>query len=58
MVEKKFSKEEIERMERECETVFGIEGMEFTEKEKELGRKFYAGEITGDEYRAAFLKKD
>lgn len=50
MSEKKFTEEQIEKIIKEKETIFGIEGMSFSEEEKELTRKYLAGEITDEEY--------
>lgn len=50
MAKQKLLKEEIEKKIKEKETIFGIEGMVFSEEEKELTRKYLAGEITDAEY--------
>ena len=57
MEEKKLTPEEIDKIERNVETIFAIEGMEFTDEEKEMGRKYLAGEISLKEYQGHFLKK-
>ena len=53
---KKFSKEEAIETMKNIETVFGIEGMEFTEEEKQAGIKFLTGEISLEEFRGMYLK--
>lgn len=53
---KKFSKEEAIQTMKNIETVFGIEGMEFTEEEKQAGIKFLMGEISFEEFRGMYLE--
>lgn len=53
---RKFSKEEAIEIEKDVETVFAIEGMEFTEEEKQAGIKFLAGEISFEEFRRMYLE--
>lgn len=55
-MERKFSKEEAIQTMKNVETVFGIEGMEFTEEEKQAGIKYLAGEISLEEFREMYLK--
>lgn len=57
MEENKLTPKEIDKIERNVGTIFAIEGMEFTDEEKEMGRKYLAGEITFEEYQGHFLKK-
>lgn len=53
---RKFSKEEAIEIEKDIETVFAIEGMEFTEEERQIGIKFLAGEISFEEFRGMYLE--
>lgn len=53
---KKFSKEEAIQAMKNIETVFGIEGMEFTEEEKQAGIRYLAGEISLEEFRRMYLE--
>lgn len=53
---KKFSKEEAIEIEKDVETVFAIEGMEFIEEERQIGIKFLTGEISLEEFRGMYLK--
>lgn len=53
---KKFSKEEAIETMKNIETVFGIEGMEFTEEEKQAGIRYLAGEISLEEFRRMYLE--
>ena len=55
-MEKKFSKEEAIQTMKNVETVFGIEGMEFTEEEKQAGIRYLAGEISLEEFRGMYLR--
>ncbi len=55
-MEKKFSKEEAIQTMKNIETVFGIEGMEFTEEEKQAGIRYLAGEISFEEFRRMYLE--
>lgn len=52
---RKFSKEEAIEIEKDVETVFAIEGMEFTEEERQAGIKFLTGEISFEEFRGMYL---
>ena len=53
---RKFSKEEAIEIEKDVETVFAIEGMEFTEEERQAGIKFLTGEISLEEFRGMYLR--
>ena len=55
-MEKRFSKEEAIQTMKNIETVFGIEGMEFTEEEKQAGIRYLAGEISLEEFRRMYLE--
>lgn len=55
-MEKRFSKEEAIQTMKNVETVFGIEGMEFTEEEKQAGIRYLAGEISLEEFRRMYLE--
>ena len=55
-MEKKFSKEEAIKVSKNIEAVFAIEGMKFTEEEKQAGIKFLAGEISFEEFRGMYLE--
>lgn len=55
-MEKRFSKEEAIETMKNIETVFGIEGMEFTEEEKQAGIRYLAGEISLEEFRRMYLE--
>ena len=55
-MEKKFSKEEAIKVSKNVEAVFGIEGMEFTEEEKQAGIRYLAGEISFEEFRRMYLE--
>ena len=56
-MERKLSKEEIDKVIANCNTIWGIEGMApLSEKEEEVARKFLAGEMSQEEYDVAFFK--
>lgn len=58
-MERKLSKEEIDKAIANGNAIWGIEGMAPLSKEEEtVTRKFLAGEISKDEYRRKFLGID
>lgn len=54
--EKKLTNEEIEQAIKNRDAIWAIEGMYFTNEERELARKYLSGEISFEELKELMLK--
>lgn len=57
MKQRKLTPEEVQNEIENIKTVFAIEGMEFSDEELEMMKKFLSGEISKEEYSAWGFKR-
>lgn len=57
MKQRKLTPEEVQNEIENIKTVYAIEGMEFSDEELEMMKKFLSGEISKEEYSAWGFKR-